>query len=260
MDRDQNETGRKLPVLLSMPHAGKEVPAELDGRVVLSLRDLYDDVDIYSDQIYDLGDKVSQVIRAEVARSFVDLNRDAEDLPPTNPDGVIKTVNCYQKPIYRENRLPLDGLAGELLTRYYFPYHRAIRKALEEREFSLALDCHTMAASGPPVGPDPGSARPLICLGNACGEACSFETTERLAACFAEAFGLPQEQVLINRPFAGGHITRTYGLKPTPWIQVELSRAMYLPDSGSALPREDSKRLEELNSQFERALRLYFNR
>jgi len=31
----------------------------------------------------------------------------------------------------------------------------------------LGIDCHTMAAKGPPIGPDPGKERPLVCLSNA---------------------------------------------------------------------------------------------
>lgn len=88
-----------LPVLISIPHAGWQIPPELQGRVSLSHRDLSDDVDLYSDEIYDLGSKAAGVLKTTIARSFVDLNRAENEVPPAYPDGVIKTTNCYRRPV-----------------------------------------------------------------------------------------------------------------------------------------------------------------
>jgi formiminoglutamase len=92
-----------------------------------------------------------------------------------------------------------------------------------------------MLPVGPTIAPDTGAVRPAICLGDVRGTSCPRETTEKLADCLRQAFDLPASEVTINRPFAGGYITRTYGSQPLPWIQVELNRALYLDDGGRAL-------------------------
>ena len=126
-----------------------------------------------------------------------------------------------------------------LLARYYHPYHRRIQDALRSRDIKLALDCHSMAAVGPPVSPDTGLERPTICLGNDHGRTCPPASIEKLVQCFRDAFRLQDSEVAINRPFAGAYITRTYGGKHVPWVQVEISRALYLQS-----PWFDDERLE----------------
>ena len=39
-----------------------------------------------------------------------------------------------------------------------------------------------------------------------------------------------RNEISINDPFHGGHITKTYGNKPVPWIQVEMNRDLYLTE------------------------------
>lgn len=45
-----------------------------------------------------------------------------------------------------------------------------------------------------------------------------------------EAFLLAAQDVQINRPFVGGHITRRYAGEKTPVVQVNLNRALYLAE------------------------------
>ena len=87
----------------------------------------------------------------------------------------------------------------------------------------LGLDCHTMAAVGPPMGPDPGQERPWVCLSHADG-ICPAAWLETMADCFRETFG---DHVAINEPFRGGYIIRSHA-EELPWIQVELSRGDFL--------------------------------
>jgi formiminoglutamase len=90
----------KLPVLLSIPHGGTRKPEELEGHLSITNKDLFDDSDPFVTELYDLGDKVKRVIKTDIARAFVDLNRSLQDMPPQNPDGLIKSKTCYEKPIY----------------------------------------------------------------------------------------------------------------------------------------------------------------
>ncbi|MFC1537597.1 N-formylglutamate amidohydrolase [Gemmatimonadota bacterium] len=248
----------KLPVLISIPHGGTEIPEELKERVGLTRLELFDDSDACTREIYDLGDSVAEVITTDIARAIVDVGRDSDDLPPSNPDGVVKTKTCYGREVYKNGRQLTDELVSEVLNRYYYPYHERIHLAVQRQDIRLALDCHSMAAVGPEISPDQGKKRPGICLGNINGESCSYDLVDRLAECFQQFFST--EIITTNKPFAGGYITKKYGMNPLPWIQVELNRGLYLSrpwfDTNSL--KVDHTRLMELQSKFKEALIGFF--
>jgi formiminoglutamase len=234
------------------------VPPELTDRIRIGPEDILADGDAFTGEIYDVSDCVNFQIRAEVARAFVDLNRAEDDLPPENPDGVVKSRTVFDKPVYFEGRQPDSALIERLLKRYHRPYHRRIREVLADYRpgVELALDCHSMLAVGPNISPDPGRTRPALCLGNQNGRSCPPETLDILAECFRRVFGLGESDVALNRPFSGGYITRTYGGNPVPWIQIELSRGLYMQGSTDVA----SERLIELNTMFREVLNRFFGR
>lgn len=250
------EPGRPLPLVLSIPHGGTRTPPELADRVDAGPADVFADGDAFTPEIYDVGTLVAHVQAAEVARAFVDLNRAPDDRPPKNADGVVKTATCYGVPMYRE---ALDAaLVEEVLDRYYHPYHAALAEAARRPGMWLALDCHSMAATPPPVAPDAGRPRPLFCLSNGEGATCDAELLQRLARCFREAFECAPDQVALNAPFQGGYVTRHHGRNPLPWIQVEMNRALYLrePWFDPATRTLSPLRAGELRARFARALAL----
>ena len=252
----------KLPILLSIPHGGTTIPAELKDRIILSTEDMFDDGDAFTREIFDLKHRVSQVVTSDIARAFVDLNRDPIDLPPRNPDGVVKSHTCYGREIYKKDCAPDSKLIDTLLGKYYYPYHDRIAEILDNQQKSLklALDCHSMAGMGPNIGPDPGQRRPLICLGNRNGQTCSPDIINHLARCFKEEFALKESDISINQPFSGGFITQTYGGNPIPWIQVEISRYLYLlpPFFKRSTMFINQDHLRRLNSKFFRVLNRLF--
>lgn len=203
-----------LPLLISVPHAGWRVPEEVSALSLLDERAILEDGDEGSREIYDLASVVSVLVTTEVARAFVDMNRAEDD---RRKDGVVKTHTCWDVPIYHEP-LPED-IIERLLARHHRPYHAALSEAAASSSAVLGVDCHTMAAQGPPVGPDPGRNRPLICVSNADGT-CPLPWLQAMGRCLEESFGEP---VSLNRPFRGGHIIRAHALE-LPWLQLEMSR------------------------------------
>lgn len=205
-----------LPLLISVPHAGLRVPPEVESLCQLTEAQIVEDGDEHAAEIYDIADQVVSYVTTDVARAIVDLNRAEDD---RRPDGVVKTHTCFNVPVYRE---PLtDTTIERLLAVYYRPYHDRLRQ-LSDSDVRLAVDCHTMLAVGPPIGPGPGIERPHVCLSHADGT-CPDEWMDALAASFEEEFG---PHVSVNDPFKGGYITRTHAAD-MPWVQLELSRAPF---------------------------------
>ena len=253
----------KLPILLSIPHGGTKRPKELEDHLCITNKDQFDDSDPFVIEIYNLENKVERVISSEIARAYIDLNRSPQDLPPQNSDGLIKSTTCYQKKIYIKGREPDDSLTKKLIQLYYLPYHRSIQKSLRELDLQLCLDCHSMASQAPNISPDgKNKKRPLFCLSNQNGKTSSNEMIELLADCISESFQINRNQILLNNPFLGGYITKTYGNNPIPWIQIEMNRKLYLTDpwfdkDSLTLKESHSKKL---NKQFEESLNLFFSK
>ncbi len=213
-----------LPLLISVPHAGLWVPPEAEPYCSLRPHEILEDGDVGAAEIFwPLEPHVAAFVTTDVARAIVDLNRAEDD---RRKDGIVKTHTCWDVPVYRRP-LP-ETVATSLIERYHRPYHERLA-ALAATGVRVGLDCHTMAAKGPPVGPDPGRERPAVCLGNADGT-CPDEWVEALARCFERAFEAP---ATVNDPFAGGHIVRSHAAE-LPWIQVELSRGPFLSNGEKA--------------------------
>jgi formiminoglutamase len=112
-----------------------------------------------------------------------------------------------------------DELVAALLAHYYYPYHEKLRELALGGDVRVGIDCHTMAAVGPPVAPDPGQRRPVACVSDGEGT-CDRGWTEELATQLAESLG---GEVRINDPFKGGLITQSHAAE-MPWLQLEVSR------------------------------------
>jgi len=207
----------RLPILVSLPHAGLEVPPEVAGLLAIGPEELRQDSDEGAAEIYTpLAELAVELVSTPIARAIVDVNRAATD---RRPIGAIKGHTFWKKPVFRAP-LP-DALRALLLAAYHAPYHA--RLASLAPRAALGLDCHTMAAEAPPVGPRPGQRRPRACLGNG-GVTLPGNWLRLMAEALGRHLGT---RVALNRPFPGGHITRS---RPggIPWVQLELSREPWL--------------------------------
>jgi formiminoglutamase len=199
----------KLPLLLSVPHAGLQVPVEARPYCVLTERQIAEDGDEGASEVYAFSEAVEALNRAEDDR---------------RPDGVVKTHTCLGVPVYSCH--PPEQIVDSLLESHYRPYHGRLR-AGARGSVRLGIDCHTMLAVGPEIGPLAGEERPKICLSNLDGTSCPDSWLGLLASCLHRSFGC---DVALNFPFKGGFITRSHAGE-LPWIQLELSRAPFLGNS-----------------------------
>ncbi len=260
--KDVCALSRTYPFLISVPHGGDRIPAEVQDRVLLTSQDIAYNSDPRTREIYDFRERVTGFVDTPIARSIIDLNRAPYDLPPRNPDGVLKVVTADGTAIYEKGRFPEIGLVNTLLAHYYYPYHRRISDMLESGAIGIAFDCHSMLPFAPLMWPDSGKSRPVICLGNSGdmrGEAanrrspltCPPEWIRELAGSFHERFG-DLGEVAINDPYPGGFIIRShYRRSRVPWIQVEISRSLYeeFPEGQEAETTGDPRRHEALRTR-----------
>ena len=156
----------RYPFLISIPHGGTEVPAEVRGRLALEGDELVYYSDPMTPLLYHFGDAVETTIDTPVSRMVVDLNRPPLPLPPKDPDGIIKVRTIDGRTVYREGQFPDMSLIHRLLMKWYFPYHQRIDELIDARDIHIAFDCHSMLPVGSGRQKDAGRKRPLICLGN----------------------------------------------------------------------------------------------
>ncbi len=259
----------KLPILVSVPHGGIHAPAEVRDHCLLDERDFALDGDTWARELYALRPDVLGYADTPIPRAIVDMNRSPYAGP--DPDGIIKSVTIQGKQVWRDPSGPPRSLAHELVSRHHWKYHQALEHLSRIPGLALGLDCHTMLGVGPDAGPDPGRVRPMICVSNR-GDASARSTGEPTTAPEALVLGLRDALqaafrhedveaggISINAPFKGGYICRRHGQNgPLPWLQLELSRALYLPVNGviPAMPDRGSEtRLRDLREKILGALR-----
>jgi len=258
----------KEPILVSVPHGGWKIADEVKNIWALSPRNALHDGDPFTARIYDFSDRVNEQIVMEYYRAVVDLNRRPDDIAPANPDGVIKSHTCYNVEVYKPGCLPDEELKRTLLEKYYFPYHRFIVETLKRDDIIMGVDCHSMAALSPPIEKDAGAPRPLICLGNlgdSSGNAaepfnrvtCPPSMIRFMAEEFARVFQHEDVDIDVpsaasmNIPFSGGYITRQAGDGKSAFVQIEMSRALYIckPCFNEESLEIDGGRIKDLNTK-----------
>src|SRR5690606_10408279 len=111
----------------------------------------------------------------------------------------------------------------------YRPYHKTLQKLLADtiNQFGVAvlIDCHSM----PRLTRSNDRTAPDVVLGDRYGTTCAPDIVALAETVFASA-GL---KVARNRPYAGGHTTRSYG-RPhygVHALQIEISRHLYMHES-----------------------------
>jgi N-formylglutamate deformylase len=258
----------KEPIVVSVPHGGWKVAEDLKEIWALTDKKAFHDGDAFTARIYDFSDRVQEQLVMEYYRAVIDLNRAPDDSAPANPDGVIKSHTCYNEEVYKPDCLPAGDFKDLLLEKYYAPYHQALERALGRDGIRLGVDCHSMAAVSPPIEKDAGTPRPLICLGNLGdnrGEiteefgrvTCPPDLVNFMADQFTEVFQHEDVELEVpgiatmNVPFNGGYITRQTGAGAPPFVQIEMSRVLYLskPRFDDRTLEIDDRRVKDLNAK-----------
>ncbi|WNF38644.1 N-formylglutamate amidohydrolase [Bacillaceae bacterium IKA-2] len=250
---------RKLPIVISVPHGGLTIPKELAAKFLLTTEEVLFDCDTWERQLYNFKNDVEEYVDTDISRLVIDMNRAENDLPPENPDGVVKLLSVAKKRVWIYSEGLSQTEIATLMKRYYHPYQKRLVEASKNKKVILGLDCHTMLDVGPTPNSIEWKKRPLFCIGNRgsltgeqLNEAITAPTQlmikfkqllENKFAVFIEK-KIEVPMVTINQPFAGGYITKFHGNQGNiPWIQLEINRCLYLPSNTklTTLPNQQSQ-------------------
>jgi len=225
----------KVPIIISVPHSGTEIPDDLKDTYLENQLENLDDTDWFVHDVYDFASDLGiTVIRAKYHRWLIDLNRDPESKPLYN-DGRIITELCsktdfFGRPIYKAAQDPTLEEVERRLNVYYWTYYQKVNSLLQERkqEFGKVLlwDAHSIRRMVPTIQKDP---FPDMILGNNDLQTADSEIIQTAINTLKKG----PYQVNHNTPFKGGHITRYFG-DPSNQIhalQLEMNKILYMDDS-----------------------------
>ena len=232
-----------LPVLLSVPHSGREYPDWLTGLSASGKASLAVLEDPLVDRlVWRALQRGCGAVIARAPRAAVDCNRGEDEVDPSVVDGARRgRVSARargglgivpartQQHGYLWRRAITPKQLDERLSQAHRPYHEAIEAQLalllDRFGCALLLDCHSM--------PPPPEGVPPIVFGDFRGRtADAWISADAMAIAVRSGFGAG-----LNDPFAGGHVIERHG-KPKNAIhalQVEIDRRCYL-DSKLARP------------------------
>jgi N-formylglutamate amidohydrolase len=226
----------ELPVLLSVPHSGRDYP---DWLIALSCAGRASLTPLEDPLVDRLAWRALQRgcagVIARTPRAAIDCNRAEDEIDPSVVDGArgtrmtarargglgivpgrtLQHGYLWRRPISRDQ---LD----ERITQAHRPYHQAIADVLQllldRFGCALLLDCHSM--------PPPPEGIPPIVFGDCRGRTAD-GWLSREAIAIANRAGF---EAGLNDPFAGGHVIDRHA-RPARGIhalQVELDRRLYL--------------------------------
>jgi formiminoglutamase len=220
------------PLLVSIPHTGTEIPAEFEAGLVspwLARKD----ADWWIERIYDFaGDLDATVLRTTISRTVVDVNRDPSGIslyPGQETTELCPTTTFDGEELYRAGMKPSPEEIARRRSRYFDPYHSALRAEIERlrarHKAVVVYDCHSIRSIIPRLFE---GTLPHCNIGTNSGASCDPALTDAIAAiCTTCGF-----DPVLNGRFKGGYITRSLG-DPQAGIhavQMELACRGYMKE------------------------------
>ncbi|MDX2202210.1 MAG: N-formylglutamate deformylase [Hyphomicrobiaceae bacterium] len=202
---------RQAPLLLSFPHSGTAIPADIEARCVspwLARKD----TDWWVDRLYAFArDLDASIVRTSISRTVIDVNRpptDAALYPGRATTGLVPATTFDGEPLWRQGAAPDAAEIGQRKALYFAPFHDALAGEIERlralHPVVVLCDCHAIRSVIPRLFP---GELPVLSIGTNGGLSCDLDLAEPIAAV---ACASPYATVVDGR-FKGGFITRAYG-------------------------------------------------
>jgi formiminoglutamase len=218
------------PLLVSFPHTGTEIPADIEAKLVSTWL-ARKDADYWVDVLYDFAHEMgATTLRTSLSRTVIDVNRDPSGVslyPEQATTGLCPVETFDGEPLYAPGREPDAMEITRRRSACFDPYHAALTaelarlRALHPRV--VLFDAHSIRSH---VSRLFEGTLPQFNIGTNNGASCDARLTARIEQiCESSSF-----DHVTNGRFRGGWITRHYG-KPENGIhavQMELAMRGYL--------------------------------
>jgi N-formylglutamate deformylase len=234
-----NSTTPAVPLLISAPHCGSEIPKEISQQFK-NPNLTSEDTDWFIDQLYDFAPELGvSIISAKYSRYVIDLNRsrDNQNLYSDGRQitGLVPLNTFAADTIYPKGKEPDEEETHRRVIKYYDPYHAALNTRLQELKAKfgrvLLFDAHSIKSLVPSIRKE---RFPHMILGDNDGKSAAGVLTKTTLDSLRSQSAW---NVSHNNPFKGGWITRNYG-QPQSGVhalQLEMSQDVYMDESGAPI-------------------------
>ena len=231
-----------IPLLVSMPHVGTDIPDEIAARMTPQAL-LKADTDWHLRELHGyLQQMDASVLSARWSRYTIDLNRPQEDTnlyPGQDTTGLLPADTFHREPLYLPGCEPDAQDVRQRLECYWAPYHRQLEqelaRMLRAHGAVVLWEAHSIASHVPRFFD---GKLPDLNFGTADGASC-----DPGLACAVVDLARAQHQftVALNGRFKGGHITRHYGQpqQRVHAIQLEMCQCLYMDEAAPFAFRPD---------------------
>ena len=218
--------------MVSLPHTGTTIPAEIEARLVspwLARKD----TDWWIERLYDFaGELGATIVRTDLSRTVIDVNRDpsgASLYPGRATTELCPTTTFDGEPLYRPGEEPDAAEIAARRASYFDPYHRTlageIGRLRTAYEHVVLYDCHSIRSRIPRLFD---GELPHFNIGTNGGSSCDPALAADVEGlCAGSGFSH-----VANGRFKGGFITRHYGdpASGVHAVQMELACRGYMQE------------------------------
>lgn len=231
-----------IPLLISIPHLGTEIPTEIAGEMTDAAHAVAD-TDWHLDCLYSFAkDAGASILGARFSRYVIDLNRPpgGESLyPGQTTTGLCPAETFHGEPLYLEGKAPSQDDVQRRLATYWHPYHEKLRAELDamKQQFGQVLlwEAHSIASVLPRLFE---GKLPDLSIGTNAGASCDASILDVLSSELAED---QRFTWVANGRFKGGYITRAFGQPSNGFhaIQLEMCQSTYMDEQAPFSYRPD---------------------
>jgi N-formylglutamate amidohydrolase len=222
-----------VPLLVSVPHDGRQLPRDIEA-LMSDTGKLLPDTDWHVARLYDFAkDLGASMITANYSRYVVDLNRSADDAVLYEGQlltGLCPLMTFDGRDIYKaEEAIEVD----DRVQQYWRPYHDKIEATLagfrESHGYALLWDAHSIASRVPSLFD---GELPVLNIGTWDGRSCE----QLMSDAVMRVAQASSYSAVLNARFKGGHITRHYGDPGANVhaLQLEVAQRAYMDEATTA--------------------------
>jgi len=230
------------PLLISMPHVGTELPAEVTAQLLPPAFERAD-TDWHLPALYNMAQQLgASTLAAQYSRYVIDLNRapdNANLYPGQDTTGLCPLDTFAKQALYAPGRAPDATEIARRLQAYWQPYHQQLQaelaRLLAVHGRVVLWDAHSIASQVPRFFD---GILPDLNFGTADQRACDPGLQQALAGRLAPVTVFTH---VFNGRFKGGHITRHYGQpeRGIHAVQLEMSQRIYMNETAPYAYRPD---------------------